>query len=242
MMFRLSKWYLDCVSSDGEAFIGYSAELSWGERRLSYVGRVGGGSSLTRESPPRLTEDGVKWESQALGLRGTWTGSDPLPEVSLFQGAVLWQVLRPRARVVLEGGMQGWGYAERVELQRIPWKLDLGELRWGRFTSPDRSLIWVGWEGGLLVYRDGLQLPEARLQDDGLSWPGGSLRLEPGQVLRQGPLARTVPVLASLVPAGLREQKWVSKAWLDDQEGWAIHEVVQFPRRRKARVALKPDS
>lgn len=241
-MFALSKWYLDCVSSEGEAFIGYSAELSWGERRLSYVGRVNGPSSLTRESPPRLTDQAVEWESEALGVRGAWTGSDPLPEVSLFEGAVLWQVLRPCARVVLQGEMEGWGYAEKVRLGRIPWKLDIGQLRWGRFTSPSSWLVWVGWSGGLLVYRDGAAQTEARLEPDGLSWPGGKLTVERGTVLRQGPLARTVPVLSSLVPAALREQKWISRGWLDGQPGWVIHEVVHFPRRRKARVAQKSGS
>ncbi len=234
-MFALSKWYLDCVSPTGEAFIGYSAELAWGQRRLSYVGRVGGPSSLTRESPPRLTGQVLEWESEALGMRGTWTGSDPLPEVSLFEGAVLWQVLRPCARAVLQGEMEGWGYAERVQLKRVPWKLDIGQLRWGRFTSPSSWLVWVGWCGGLLVYRDGAELTGARLEPDGLSWPGGKLTLESGRVLRQGPLARTVPVLSSLVPARLREQKWVSRAWLDGQEGWVIHEVVHFGAEESSR-------
>jgi hypothetical protein len=38
MAFRLDKYYFDAVSSDGRAFIGYSARLRWGLFRLNYHG------------------------------------------------------------------------------------------------------------------------------------------------------------------------------------------------------------
>ena len=35
-MFKLSKWYLDVITEDGSAFIGYAARLEWGPLRVAY--------------------------------------------------------------------------------------------------------------------------------------------------------------------------------------------------------------
>jgi hypothetical protein len=35
--FSLSKWYLDCVDTRGNVFIGYSAVLKWKKIRLNYA-------------------------------------------------------------------------------------------------------------------------------------------------------------------------------------------------------------
>ena len=40
MMFLLTKGYCDCLSADGDAFLGYWAKLSWGPVTIPYVSQA----------------------------------------------------------------------------------------------------------------------------------------------------------------------------------------------------------
>ena len=62
------------------------------------------------------------------------------------------------------------------------------------------------------------------------------LEIRDREALREGPLIETalsiIPNVRKLFPArilGLREAKWRSRAALGAAEGWAIHEVVEWP-------------
>ena len=39
-MLRLKKWYLDCVTVWGDAFVGYAGTLAAGPLRLAYAARL----------------------------------------------------------------------------------------------------------------------------------------------------------------------------------------------------------
>ncbi len=76
----LSKWYLDCVSGDGRAFLGYSAILRWKSASVRYasalVARQGGEvvtrSWLTPCAKPTPAAGGIHWSSRRIGIDGVW--------------------------------------------------------------------------------------------------------------------------------------------------------------------------
>lgn len=228
--FHLSKWYLDCVSGGGEVFLAYCAELRWRALHLRYAHVLGKSSSL-REVPAPVWNDGVlEWNAPALGVSGKWRALDPPIEETLFDGGCQWRCLAPRARADVSVGndfLHGLGYAEHLTLTVPPWRLGIKELRWGRFLSETDSLVWI----------DALPAPR------GLRWHNGvrggdelKLEIQDRAVLRQGALAETalsiIPNVRKLFPKsvlGLGESKWLSRATYAGREGWAIHEVVEWP-------------
>ena len=260
--FHLRKWYLDVTADDGRAAILYHARLRWGPLRFSYAGllttSVPSGqdvvhrASIRAADPPRESHDCLSWSCPRLGASGTWHPAAPPAHRTLLErddGAVLWSCLMPRARasVSLDGQapINGWGYAERLDLTLRPWRLPIDTLRWGRFTSDAASLVWIQWRGPeprLILLLDGrdIDAAPARIADDSISWPTGRLDLHPGLTLRRGQLGATVlrdtPLLRALAPRvarALDEHKTLSRATLrlpDQQpiEGWAIHETVLF--------------
>ena len=80
MRLRLSKWYLDVVSSRGDVFIGYSASLQGTAVSIAHqsalVHRVDDGTtirtSLCHHAPPVLQSHGLEWRPRAIGTSGTW--------------------------------------------------------------------------------------------------------------------------------------------------------------------------
>ncbi len=229
--FRLSKWYMDCVSDEGEVFLAYWAELRWRAVRLNYASVLGGCSSL-RETPAPVWSDGVlRWNAPPLGVTGTWRALDPPVRESLLEGACNWNCVAPRARAEVRLGgraIRGLGYAEHLTMTVSPWRLPIDELRWGRFLSETEGVVWIEWSGeksASLRWHNGVR-------------SAGALEVEfrDREVLREGKLVETalrvIPNVHKLFPArilGLRESKWRSRAALGPAEGWAIHEVVRWP-------------
>lgn len=229
--FHLSKWYLDCVSAEGEVFLAYCAELRWRTLCLHYASVLGHSSSL-REVPVPLWREGVlEWDAPSLGVRGRWEALDPPIQESLMDGACQWRCLAPRARAevrVADRSIRGLGYAEHLTMTVAPWRLEIEELRWGRFLSETDGLVWIEWRGSnpvRLRWRNGIRCREESRLD-----------LRDREVLREGALVDTalaiIPNILKLFPSrivGLRETKWRSRAALGATEGWAIHEVVVWP-------------
>jgi hypothetical protein len=269
--FHLRKWYLDVTADDGRAAILYHARLRWGPLRFSYAGfltasvppvTASGGrcsspsvvhrASIRAADPPRESPDSLSWSCPRLGASGTWHPAAPPAHRTLLErddGAVLWSCLMPRARasVSLDGlaPINGWGYAERLDLTLRPWRLPIDTLRWGRFTSDAAGLVWIQWLGPeprLLLLLDGREIDaaSARITDDSISWPAARLDLAAGLTLRRGTLNATVlrdtPLLRALAPRAARaldEHKTLSRATLHlpgrpPARGWAIHETVLF--------------
>lgn len=257
-LFRLTKWYLDCVSSGGTVFIGYAARLRWGRVRLSYHGTLlspPGAEPLERHTlrgggpPGRAGSGELAWRCDPLGVDGRWSARAPAARRRVYAGPdgnVDWACLMPSAevRLELEGlPLEGDGYVERLRLTVPPWSLPLDTLRWGRFAAGGRGVVWLDWAGPSprrLVLVDGVEAPDADLTEAGVVLPErlGVLELGRGRVVRDGQLSdvlRSVPRLARRVPpwlASARETKYVSPAVLRRGDasvaGWAVHEVVQW--------------
>ena len=256
--FELIKWYLDCVSEEGEVFIGYSARLRWRAVSVHYSssfqlrdGEPEETSSLRRSSQPVSEGAVLAWRCPSLQLNGKWSALEEPLEATVYDselGAVEWQCLQPRASAEVEscglGNMSGLGYAERLTLSVPPWRIPIRELHWGRFLSATDSLIWIDWRGEhstQLVFSNGAPARASRLKETGLLLDDGTtLLLDDRKALRNGPLGGVlsrVPGLGSLVPGRIfdaREQKWRSRGVLRRPDGrrvtgWAIHEVVTWP-------------
>jgi hypothetical protein len=259
--FLLSKWYLDCVSEDGGAFIGYAAALKWGRLSLNYssvLRRVPNGAAVTNTTlqefaAPEVAGPLVKWSSPRLDAAGTWEANAlPVRRTLLdsADGKIEWDCLHPRAdaEVIFGRGrkLAGLGYVEHLTMTIPPWRLPFEELRWGRFLSGGDALVWINWRGGHslnLSFHNGACVEDAALTDCGYEAGGVSLKLHENTVLRDGPLVETalatIPGVRRLFPFRIlrtRECKWLGRGVLREQGaersgGWAIHEVVRWPAR-----------
>ena len=258
--FQLSKWYLDAVDQRGDVFIGYQARLRWKRLRLHYASalryRNGGeletATTLRKLAPPRWHDGALTWQPRLLQTRGTWKPMQAPITRTLLQserGDIRWRCHYPKARaeVVFHGENlhDALGYAEELELTIKPWQLPFGELRWGRFLSPDACLVWISWDGQQalnLVYHNSRQVGPASITDTEVEWNGGSavLAFSDTVVLRQGPLVSTalaaIPGVDALFPNVILrayECKWRSRGRLRfagarESMGWVIHEVVRW--------------
>jgi hypothetical protein len=243
--FELSKWYLDCVSPDGDAFIGYAATLRYRALQLHY-------SSSLRYQPPQATqvttslkkysipsEDAaglLHWASQHLKIDGTWEATALPIEQKLLEsdgGNILWQCLLPRARCRVNLGgqkcLEGLGYAEHLSLTIPPWELPITELRWGRYLSENDALVWIDWRGPIplsRIFHNGVPITDVRVDDHALHLGsnGSILSFEERRVLREGPLIKTalasIPGIKKLFPRQslqTYECKWLSRGILKAQ-------------------------
>lgn len=161
----------------------------------------------------------------SLGVSGVWEALDPRFSVTLIPG-VQWDCMQPRSRVSL-AGLQGLGYAEVLTLTIAPWSLPIDELRWGRFASEGHGKVWIEWRG---------PHPLAQVLVDGKAGEA-PLVLDDDAVLRSGRIEETalsiIPNLASMLPGrilGLTETKWRSRGTMLGRQGFAIHEVVRWPK------------
>lgn len=258
MPFALRKWYLDCVTDEGEVRIGYAAGLSAGRQRLTLASALSASpvrtaQTRTRLSTARLPEerDGeLRWSVASLGIAGRWRPrSAPLPGVDLgvelgdelgVPGALTWSCLQPRAAAEWSEGsttLRGTGYAERLELRVPPWELPIKELHWGRAHVGPHTLVWIDWRGprrGRWTFVDGARV-EGSVDVESVRGGGLTLSLAPCATLREGDIARTVfsraPALRALLSRhklALHETKWLSRARVGSHEGFAIHEVVRW--------------
>lgn len=254
----LSKWYGDCVTPDGRAFIAYWARLGPGWVRVPYAAALeataGGGTAqrtAVRPSPePAPAEGDMRWACAPLGFRAAWLLGPPTPAVTLFEsdaGAIRWHCAVPGAPVRIErpGGatLTGSGYLEHLLITLPLRKLPMTGLRWGRFVSAGLALAWIVWQGETprtWVFRDGAIEPGARVTDDGIALAdGGRLTIENAAVIREGPLGvtalRRMRALRLLTPRRLwsaSERKWLARGTValgaQRHEGWVIHEVVRW--------------
>jgi hypothetical protein len=252
--FSLVKWYMDCVTDDGDAAILYCADVNWRGIRLTYssVLTVHEGLVETQSSMAgyRLSSsDGqIGVEFLRLKVSGSWRADAEPYQRTIFEnasGTVEWNCLQPRSLVKLRVGgreLKGLGYAECLTLTLAPWQLPMRLLRWGRFVSPKESLAWVDWQGEYstsFAIHNGRACKTLLVTDAEVAIPGATLRMEESFPLRAGRLGATVipgtPTLGKLLPRSLRnieEQKWRSRGRLDTKDGsscgWVIHEVVHW--------------
>ena len=93
-VFTLAKWYLDLVTDEGTAIIGYVARLESGPVRVGYssvlasvAGAAARESSAFGEADcPRHEEELVTWQHPTLDVRGRWQGlAPPIDGLYLFR-------------------------------------------------------------------------------------------------------------------------------------------------------------
>lgn len=196
----------------------------------------GGWRTAIGGSDPIVHDGGIGWSNPALGVEGRWTALDESIEQTVFEsaeGRVHWRCLQPRSRVKLRVGgreVSGLGYAEHVVLTIAPWDVPLRTLQWGRFVHESGYLVWIHWDDRKLCWSS----------DDDVTI--ADLHLAQTRTLRDGPLGSaalaSAPGLRSTLPArmlAVHETKRISRARLirgphAGAEGWAIHEVVEWPR------------
>jgi len=237
----MSKWYLDCVTDEGEAFVGYSASLRWKTLSLEYssilIRRTSGEklveSTLYGGRHPDVIGESVRWECPSLKLKGIWNARQQPISHTVFGSSdspLSWSCLQPHAVAEISvgdiGTFKGFGYVDYLNLPAQPWKLPLDELRWGRYLSEKDSIIWMDFKGpcpDTIVYHDGALCEGARVTDRGIILGENHLNIsfEETRVLREGTLASTalsdIPGINTLLPARMlntEECKWRSRGFL----------------------------
>ncbi len=254
--FRLSKWYLDCVSEDGVAFIGYSADLHWRGVALHYAsilvrqidGNVHAETSFRNVTAPERNHEVTRWNAAPFRMEGEWKGLQNPVSRLLFNdnGRITWSCFSPMARASVNiAGMpplHGLGYVEHLDLSVAPWRIPIRELRWGRFLTGGDSVVWIDWRGPAektLVLINGEAINNATVQDFSIN-SGGNVKvsLRPAGTIRSGPVVSSTlsraPGLTRLFPRSvlkMHEEKWISRGelqGLSSGSGWAIHELVSF--------------
>jgi hypothetical protein len=259
--FALVKWYLDCVDDDGRSAVVYSSTLTWGPARVNWhavslhePGRAAvHHSSLASMPLPGWQRAGLIWHARPLGCAvrcGPTLAPFSRRLLERPDGAVDWHCEVPAASVTVSvadrPAVVGRGYAERLEMSLLPWRLPIEELRWGRWIADagDRSLVWIDWKGSRPrtdVYLDGQPQADAGVFDERVEAGGVSLGLSDRRTLHSRPLGSALAGLAqvlSMLPAswrGVEDAKAVSRARLNRpgapaEDGWCIDELVRFPR------------
>ena len=251
--FRLEKWYIDIVSSEGQARIAYVARLNMGALCLKYASvlrvdghRVRTESTLRGVSVPE-GQSPLHWRCVPLGIAVALTPAASPRSARILdsaEGGIDWCCFAPRARVVFHDGaevIEGTGYAELLTMTIPPWSLPWDSLRWGRAHVGERALVWLELEGQgqrqSLLFADDetpdlIQVDRERVLGAG----GEELLLEDHRLIRQGTLGKNVlailPDAATLFPGrliGMMETKWLSRARIGNARGFAIHELVRWP-------------
>ena len=232
--FELSKWYFDCVTQDGRAFIGYAGELRWKSLALHYQSsllhsdRDGTRTrfSLRKVRPPsvssrHLTGNRRRCKSRERGTHWNIQFAPPFCSRTPAQSSGTACSLAPRPAFASQRLPPcGLGYAEHLRITIPPWRFPLQELRWGRFLSEAHSLIWIDWQGSYstrVVFHNGASVQAESITEQHVVLTGRKIILdfERSSVLREGTLAETalskIPNVRKIFPRsvlGIRECKW----------------------------------
>lgn len=183
-----------------------------------------------------------------MGLHAEWTAPNPLPAVDLLgnpDGFLRWTVatLNSPARWTFPNAtISGVGYVECIEMNVPPWQLPIHTLRWGRFANVEHSVVWIDWNDGerRWLFVDGQRTSATAIDDDDITWDGGSLELRSKQVLISDSLASSVQsaFLSWLIPSGYlqsRQTKFLALGRLCVHgrvfEGSVVCETVFFRSR-----------
>jgi len=276
-MLRLRKLYVDCVGEDGSVCIAYVSSLDafglgiapagiehYDTRGRHAIRRGRALLSLARE-PAADALSVLQFELD--GRRAVLELEPEQDALPLPEGAppgLRWCVKLARARVHvrdLRGPgdvFSGTGYADWVELARMPRGLGLLQLDWGRVHLPGASVIYTALErsrgpafrsatfwprGGTPRAIEQFSLSECAqtgTQRLRLEQRGGALELElrPERALHQGSAvdaarfpSRIERGLSRAVAGPTRERRWLSRARCAELgAGFAVHESVRFGR------------
>ncbi|MGA9670990.1 MAG: hypothetical protein WBQ94_17405 [Terracidiphilus sp.] len=245
---------MDCVTDGGDVVILYCADLRWRGLHTFYSSVLLAGEIPAKSDASMarfrlsFTNGQITVAHPRLKVSGQWKTKAAPFERTVYEdasGAVVWNCLQPCSAVhvrVRERDFTGLGYAECLTLTLPPWKLPLSQLRWGRFVSPDESLVWVDWQGSYstsFAVHNGVECATESVSDSEVVVHDATLRMEESLPLRTGRVKNTIlpgaPTLGKLLPRSLfniEEHKWRSRGTMMSKNrssiGWVIHEVVQW--------------
>ncbi len=237
MKFLLTKYYMDCVTAEGDVALCYASDLTVGGvklRQSSVLLHEEGKTTENKQSfvrgvLPRHELFQWVWDCPALNVHGKWSpqcksGAD----IALYETdegkAVNWQCLTPRATAELNikgKNLKGTGYVECLNMTLEPWKLPMNVLHWGRFHPlKGDSFAWIIWEGAhplslLMVGELHATFFDMRAARDGSRIDVGdkfSLIFSRQHVLRTGDIGQTAlkklpAVMKNLLPASILHLK-----------------------------------
>ena len=122
-MFRLTKWYLDCVSDAGDVVIAHCAAGRRGVLPLGYSsllvspnnGNATERRSMRRSAPPQRADGCVNWRCNRLGIDGQWRTRDEPATRVLYEtpeGSVVWTCHSQvdQASIHMWDGRRGTGF------------------------------------------------------------------------------------------------------------------------------------
>lgn len=253
MKFKLKKWYMDLVNPEGGAFIGYCALARLGPLPLKYAsvlelapGGVEERGGVLGVREPASGEKGFSWSFEGKEVFSCGQQDYPAGERVLLddsRGRITWHCRAASAPGRAAGAGEGLAYCECLEIELEKFRLPIETLYWGHFSAPGRSLVWLKWEGpaplGLLLL-DGKEI-RGEVSAGGVVFEGGELVFGSGRVIRSGLIGETalssLPAKKSVLPRELldiHEHKELGRAVLraggQEISGWALHEVVRFPK------------
>ncbi len=257
MAFRLVKWYLDVVGADGDLAIVYAADIGLAGMHLTANAlldspRTGAGEERTAivgARMPEPTAEGWRWACERLGAMGSWRRPHAAVAERTLHAIdakrVRWECIAPTSHATLttpRRTIEGPGYLERLELTLEPWRLPIETLRWGRFATYARSVVWIQWRGTHpidLVLVDGVEHSVTSIDDHAVRWGGGHVELAPQRTIRDAPLGAGalawLPKVTKALPVRLlraHETKWFGDATLHEADrttsGTALWERVTF--------------
>lgn len=241
MMLLLTKWYCDCVSANGDVFLGYWAKLSWRGFTIPYASSLVKRAhhqprekSVVRACPAPVIHGGtLEWTCRTIGIQGRWNTSQPPYHQVLLDdtdGSITWRCHVPAAAAHVQladaASLDGLGYAEELTLSIPPSRLPFDVLQWGRFVSDSDALAWIMWRGSTprqWVIHNGVAVSGATIDENGVRLAGdrGVLELRDAVPLREGPLAltalRAIPGARRWLLRGIEhahESKWLSAGTL----------------------------
>ena len=154
----------------------------------------------------------------------------------------MWEPVVPNGAV--SGSLSGRGYAERLTLGIMPWKLGLKELWWGRFCGARHSLIWIIWEGRIplrLALADGSEVGPLQVGESTIAVGDYRVDIVDAGIVADAPLGSgalaRMPWPKKIAPAYFlngHERKWfgqgvVARNGVFVDRGSVVHERVVWP-------------
>ena len=245
MSFSVDKWYLDLVTDDGTAVVGYVVDVRWVAPRVRLASCLvvhpdaqrDERTSLGETAWPAVVDGRLTWTAATLGLRAEWHALDaPIAQTLLTSpaGDIEWTCAMPRARgsvAIASAVHEGFGYAEHLRMTVTPWTVPFHTVRWGRHLSARHALVWIERDGQApmqAAWLDGVPEPLARVGTSGvtglsdrrrLAWQASRTLVDRSVGDR---VAEATPALAARLAgrlARLREHKQVSASELTDGDG-----------------------
>ncbi|MFN1834179.1 hypothetical protein AB2B38_002860 [Balneola sp. MJW-20] len=259
--FELTKWYLDCTTQEKQVVIYYAALLRWGKRKLHYNSLILSeqGQNTLQKSRfwkgilPDVHQDLIHLKDPVLRIDGHWrsaTESFGTRLVDEEDGYLDWTCLQPDSDVNLNIAGKiytGHGYSEKLIMTIPAWKINMKELRWGRFQSGTESMVWIDLDGSNKhLWINGTETSEFKCADGEIRDESAfyHLQMTPYRVIESEKKIETVVKKAGRFIPGFKDSipssflqadatKWYSSGVLQKRNaqpihGYVIHEFVNF--------------